>query len=120
MEYQGTLNLRFVSRQRQLLHEIGRLLEATYFGVDVNLQSRPMGVIHQEQAGLVLRGKVTEADVLTVAPEVGACQRTVIKDLQKSCRSPAMLHVRPAGFRDRGQVEAVTSGNELLVRRGEP
>ena len=53
-------------------------IERECFDVRVDLESRAVRVVHEEQAGPIIKRKVTGADVLAVAAIVGKRQRAII------------------------------------------
>src|SRR5262245_51683357 len=80
--------------------------------MDVNLEPRAPGVVHEEQAGAIVGREVACADVLAIATIVGKGECAVIHQLEEAARASAVLNVRPARLRDRRHVETVTVGDE--------
>ncbi len=85
-----------VSIKRQSLH------------IRVNFEPCPSHIIHQEQAGPIISGKIAGADVLAITPVVGKGQCSLIDDLKEAGFSSTVLHVWPTCFGDRCHIEAVT------------
>ena len=72
-----------------------------------NLQTRLVRIIHQDQRRAIVRSNVADTDVLQIAAEVGKAERLLIEHFEETEGTAAMLHVRPAGFRNGRHVETV-------------
>jgi hypothetical protein len=60
--------------------------------------------------------EISEADVLLVAAQVCEAEESGVDDANEAHRAAAMLYIGPAGFADRGHVEAVATLDEVLLR----
>ncbi len=58
--------------------------------------------------------------VLPIAAKIGKAQVSLAEDLQEAWRTAAELNVRPAGLRDRGDVETIACRDESALAGTEP
>ena len=89
------------------------------FDAAEDFETRLVRVVHEEEgyAGIVV--EVAEADVLLVAAEVCEAEEPGIDDANEALGSAAVLDVGPAGFADRGHIEAIAAFDEVLFGRAE-
>ena len=80
-----------------------------------------MGIIHQEQEGLVVLGKVSGRDVLPVAGVVGERQRALVDRPDEAFRAAAVLRIgltqRVAGG-EIGGIDLGQEGDQSIVDDG--
>jgi hypothetical protein len=86
-------------------------------GAAEDLESRLVGVVHEEEGDAVVVVEVAEGDVLLVAAQVGKAEERWAEDVEEAGRPAAVLDVGPAGLGDGGHVEAVAEGGSA-ARRG--
>jgi hypothetical protein len=109
----GAFGGSFFFRHTQLVDEL-----ACFGGTFVNLgateefQARLVRVVHEEECYAIFVLEVADADVLLVAAKVGEAESAVVEDVKEAFEASAILDVRPAGFGDRGHVEAVAGFDE--------
>ena len=112
MQQEGSLGLSLVSGKSETSGEIGRGVEIARLHVRQNLETRAVRVIHQDQGDAIIGADIAQADVLPVAAKVGEAERLFVEDFEEAGRTAAMLHIRPARFRDARHIEAVASLDE--------
>ena len=66
-----------------------------------------MGIVHQEQRDPVILRDIASRHILPIAQKIREAKGAIVHDAQKSRRTAPVLHVRPAGFGDRGEIEPV-------------
>ena len=85
-----------------------------------DLETAPVGIIHQEERHTIIEGHVAGRDVLPIAAEIGEAEFSVGPNAKETGRAAPELHVGPASLGDRGDIEAVTCRNEFNFHRPEP
>ena len=109
---ENAFELRFVVRHGDERGQVRVIIKRQGFDVGVDLEPRPMRVIHEEQADPVVSREVASADILAVAAIVGKGERMIIDQLKETARAAPMLDVVPSRFRNGRHVKAIAIGNE--------
>ena len=112
-EQDGPLDISLVAGFGQPLEQFGIVLDNPRPAPD--LDAAAVGIIHQEDIGLVVLGQVAGGDVLAVAAEIGEAEGLVVEGLEETRGPTAMLDIGLALGGGGGQVEGVA----LAEERGE-
>ena len=86
-----------------------------YGHVRQDFKTRAAWIVHQDQRDTIIGGDIANADVLPVAAEIGKAERFLVEYLEEAGRAAAVLHIGPAGLRNRGHVEAVARCDECRL-----
>jgi hypothetical protein len=78
-----------------------------------------VGVVHEEESDACVVVEVPQTDVLLVAAQIREADKARVNNTNEAFGTATMLYVGPAGFADRGHVEAVAAPDELLLRGAE-
>lgn len=92
-------------------HECAETLvntESEPLNMDIYLEPGPSHVVHQKETGPIVGGEIADTYILTIPPVISKGQCLLIDDLEEAGFSSTMLNIRPAGFGDGCDIEAVT------------